>query len=174
MPRHDSKIQTLIERLQQVGSAVPNIPCVYPLQSPVFGDGVSEEDIVSLEAITKVPLDGDFLLFQRLCGSVSAMDIWNGYSLMEASHIKALITNIDSPQVIWVTHNQSNMLPIGGDGGGNMFLMSLADNNHVLKWNHETGAQVRLANNFAEFLERMLKDWEQFVAQDSSWNYMSD
>jgi hypothetical protein len=123
IPDVDSEIHNLIDRLQEVGSKMPKVPGVYPLEEPVFGTGVSEDDIASLESLLQAPLAEDFLLFQELCGSISAMDIWNGYDLMGACHIKALITNPDSPQVIQVKHGQSLMIPIGGDGGGNLFLM---------------------------------------------------
>ena len=173
MSKHDSEVQKVLDRLREVGSKISDLPWVYPLQEPLFGDGVSQADIASLESVIKSPLPDDFLLFQKLCGSISAMDIWNGYSLMEASHIRALIIDTRSPQVIQVADGKSTLMPVGGDGGGNMFLMSFIGSSRVSKWNHEVNTQEKLADSFTGFLERMLEDWEHFAAQDAEWKYLA-
>jgi len=173
MQECDSHIHDLLYRLRIVGNKIPDVLCVYPLEAPIFGTGISQSDIASLEAAIKAPLPKDFLAFQKLCGFISAMDIWNGYSLMEASRINALIVDAHSPPAIQVVNGQSTLIPIGGDGGGNLFLTAFADSYHISKWNHETGSQEKLADSFTEFLERMLEDWEHFVIQDSDWKYMS-
>ncbi|HEY0075073.1 MAG TPA: SMI1/KNR4 family protein [Abditibacteriaceae bacterium] len=172
MQDYESQIKNILDRLRSTGTKIPAVPCIYQLKEPVFGTGSPQADIVSLEDAIKAPLPQDFVAFQELCGTISAMDIWNGYSIMGASHIKSLFADT---QLLHVFHtdSQSIMMPIGSDGGGNMFLMGFVGGNQILKWNHETDSQEKLADSFTEFLERMLEDWEHFVIQDANWKYMS-
>jgi hypothetical protein len=167
-----SSIQTVLALLRDTASRVPATPCTYPLQEPSFGTGVAEEDIQSLETAIKSPLPNDFLEFQRTCGSILAMDVWNGYCLMEAPHIEALYRDPYSP-ITGSVHDKSPIIPIGGDGGGNMFHMATGASNEISKWNHEADTAEKVADNFTEFLQRLLEDWQHFVAQDGAWKYMA-
>ena len=170
--RLDANITKLIENLKAVGHKVPDVPCVYQLEEPTFGAGTSEEDITVLKSMIKVLLPEDFLLFQKVCGSISAMDVWNGYALLPISQITKLITDPISSRLIQVRNGKPTTIPIGGDGGGDMFLMLLDGSGQVVKWNHEVNAHERIADNFTNFLERILQDWEHFIAQDNDWKYL--
>ncbi len=172
MPQLELNLQILLDRLRDIGRKIPDVPCVYPLKEPTLGVGIPQSDIDFLESIIKATLPEDFVLFQKRCGFIEAMDIWNGYSLMEASHIKTLILDPHSPRVMQVTSTGS-MIPIGGDGSGNIFLMVFDGSGHISKWNHESGRQERLADTFVGFLERMLEDWQHFVVEDGHWEYMA-
>lgn len=74
--------------------------------------------------------------------------------------------------------------PIGGDGGGNFFLLEATSRSDasVWKWLHELGCAddgidsesvVEMARSFSAFLERMADDWEAFVRDDRAWRFMS-
>ena len=164
-------MEDIINRLKDLARQIPNVPCVYQLELPTFGDGTAETQIRMLESQLTASLPPDFIFFQQRCGCISAMDIWNGYALFDASHILALMNDRNSPISIRLTEAQ-HIVPIGGDGGGNLFVMSL-DEKQVFKLNHETGELKVLANAFADFLQRMCHDWEHFLAGDDKWEYMS-
>jgi len=74
--------------------------------------------------------------------------------------------------------NRLRVLPIGADGGGNLFLMDRASNalGAVWKWDHEFQPRFDgvareglsyVAGSFVEFLERVAEDWEHFLAGDA-------
>ncbi len=98
--------------------------------------------------------------FLRLSGGVTAMDVYNGYQLLSVSLLRRIRGESETPRTV----GASAVLPVGADGGGNLFLLSLRSPFTVWKWNHEVGAADggRLAENhealsvvcsgFSEFL----------------------
>ena len=81
-------------------------------------------------------LPGDYRTFLQQCARVSAMDIHNGYQLLSPSLTIRIRDQDDIPKTI----GGAPALPVGADGGGNLFLLSLRPPHEVWKWNHETGA----------------------------------
>ena len=109
------------------------------------------------------------------------MDIHNGYELLSPS----LTIRIRDQDEIPKTIGGSPTLPVGADGGGNLFLLTLRPPHEVWKWNHETGAATNgtlplahpsltpVSFGFVAFLERVLEDWEHFVADDRQWPFLA-
>jgi hypothetical protein len=158
------EIEDIISDLREVGQRVPTLDSAYPLKEPIFGMGTPEAEVIALESYVQVALPEDFLLFQ---------DIWNGYHLMDATHIKAIMSDADWPLIIQSEDSPTVLMPIGGDGGGNLFLMDLKNEGHVLKWDHETGRKDLVAVGFFEFLYRVLEDWKHFTSGDGGWKYLA-
>jgi hypothetical protein len=63
-------------------------------------------------------------------------------------------------------------MPVATAGGGNAFLMRL-DDRSICKWYHETGNCTPVAADFLSFLRRVAEDWEHYLAEDWSWNYLA-
>jgi hypothetical protein len=77
-----------------------------------------------------------------------------------------------------------SLLPVAGDGGGNLFLLELGERCRVFKWNHERTSLERdvraahpsltlVAKSFAAFLARVVEDWRRFLRGDTSWDYLA-
>jgi len=173
MKDYERDIEHLLALLCEAGKKAPDVT-YYPTDEPTFGDGATEADLNAFEAMLPAPLPIDFQYFQTICGSISAPHIWNGYFLHEIMLVQRIMFDYESyPKNFFLDINRLRMLPIGSDGGGNLFLMSIGPANYITKWNHEVNEQSRLANNFTEFLQRMVEDWEHFIVEDSGWHYMS-
>ena len=77
------------------------------------------------------------------------------------------------------------VLPVGADGGGNVFLMQLRPPHIVLRWYHETGETgdavsashhglQPVSDSFVSFLERIREDWSHFLGPDpAAWIYIT-
>ena len=154
----------------------------YPLMAPEFGAGCHEAEIEELEGKTRLA-DGhrEFLL---ACRRIDASDVYNGYFLFSP----IVIATIDGPRRLYVSNEphleEVSVSPIGGDGGGNLFLIGRSPNalGWVWKWNHEYPIRfdgvareglLLLSRSFEGFLERIADDWEHFVSQDREWDYIS-
>jgi hypothetical protein len=164
-------MEEVINRLKDLAEQIPHVPSAYPLTQPTFGDGVEQAEIAQLESGLGASLPADFKLFQQQCGRITAMDVWNGYALFDAKHIAVIMADANAPTEIRSGPHEPR-LPIGGDGGGNLFVFSLRSQ-HVSKLNHETAELKVVANSFTDFLQRMREDWEHFVHDDENWRYMA-
>ncbi|MEZ4407867.1 MAG: hypothetical protein R3A52_15545 [Polyangiales bacterium] len=79
---------------------------------------------------------------------------------------------------------ESEVIAVGGDDGGNLFVMGTSANapGRVWRWNHEHPARAdgtaidgvtEVAADFVSFARRIALDWERIVANDTEWRYIS-
>ena len=156
----------------------------YPLRQPHFGPGCCSAEIEELlgDCHERLPEYSEYL---ALCRRVDATDVFNGYFLFSPVHA---VQRGEGPRLLHVGSgpdlSEVRVLPIGGDGGGNLFLMGYSPNaaGAVWKWDHEYGARfdgmakdgiTKIADDFAGFLERIAEDWEHFTSGDRAWHYVS-
>ena len=108
---------------------------------------------------------------------------YNGYALFPPD----LLIRIDTgPRRLLKKETASPVpvLPIGGDGGGNLFVLEVTSrcDAWVWKWLHELGCADDgvetesievMSRSFSAFLERIADDWEAFLRDDRAWSFMS-
>jgi hypothetical protein len=180
-----SRILAVLQRLRDCAARVPDLESPYPLHSPAFGPPCCDAEIDELlgSAASRV---SEYVEFLRLCRRIDASDVFNGYFLYSPVAIAASDGSI--PRILQVDLGRGLdevfVLRIGGDGGGNQFVMGTGKNapGTVWKWNHEHPVRFdgmakeglsQVATSFSAFLERMAEDWEHFVDRDRSWTYLS-
>lgn len=100
------------------------------------------------------------------------MDVFNGYALLTPDKAVAMRADPSIPQSISDDAELHACVPIGADGGGNLFLLTLPDG-RVWKWRHDRRTSVPVAESFDHVLERVVADWEHFVEGDAAWEYLS-
>jgi hypothetical protein len=100
------------------------------------------------------------------------MEVWNGYWVGGLAQLTTNVSRGDFPATVAEENGPSGVMPVATDGGGNAFLMSLRGGT-VWKWNHETGGVRAVADNFTGFLQRVLQDWEHYLSDDDTWDYLS-
>jgi hypothetical protein len=156
------------EILQQLRDVAGRLPAD---ERPVFGNGVSAQAIAAIESSMRATLPADYAEFLRICGEVRAMDVWNGYWIGGAALIDAKGGGNGIPA--WLAGDKGPVaaVPVGTDGGGNAFLMSVASGT-IWKWNHETKDEQIVGPDFTGFLKRVLQDWEHYVSGEP-WTYLS-
>jgi hypothetical protein len=109
----------------------------YELESPSFGPGCHDAEIDELAGAG--PLPQDYREFLSRCREIVAEDVFTGYFLFSPIQV---VTS-DGPQILHVELHgkldEVKALPIGGDGGGNLFMMGRTPNapGAVWKWDHE-------------------------------------
>jgi len=168
--REMSSVHEVIARLRKSATAIPAIDSIYPLDEPTFAPGASSDEIDSLEAMIGSPLPTDYREFLGMCSGLDAMDIWNGYSI----HSPALVHQIVAAAEVPTEYENQRLLPVGSDGGGNMFFLSLPSG-AMVKWRHDisTAPFVIIAPSFIGFLDRVAQDWSHFINGDSQWEYLA-
>jgi len=151
---------------------------------PKFGPGCCDGEVEELLGEWRIQL-AEYVEFLATCRRIEAADVYNGYFLFSPLLI---VRQSDAPRRLHVGTEPNlievNVLAIGGDGGGNMFMLGTSGPllGNVWKWNHEFPVRfdgvaldgiTKLADCFAAFLERVALDWEHFVSQDTSWDYIA-
>jgi hypothetical protein len=179
-----SRIEAALNRLREAAERIETLDSPYPLRKPSFGPGCCAPEIAELlgEGATRVSEYAEYLC---LCRRVDAGDVFNGYFLFSPLLV---VRQTDGPRRLHVGHgadlSEVEVLTVGGDGGGNLFLMSKSPNESgaVWKWNHEAEVRfdgvakdglTKVADSFGGFLERVAADWEHFAAGDRTWDYIS-
>jgi len=160
------QILRIVARLRSLGEQLP------AEKRPAFLPGAPEDAIAALEECLPAPLPPDFTRFLRACGGIQAMDIWNGYWIGGVPELTRSIKRYDYPSTVEENNGATPVLPIATDGGGNAFLMSLSDET-IWKWDHETGNVTAVADDFGDFLQHVIEDWEYYLANDDAWDYLS-
>jgi hypothetical protein len=168
----DDIVSAALERLRALARRISLIEYEpnYRLAEPSFASGAASQEIAALEATLASPLPSDYRRFLILCSRIDAMDVWSGYAIHFPSQIQRILAAREVPD----QHVGQKLVPIGSDGGGNIFFMALPSGN-VLKWRHDvsTSPFVELASSFSGFLERMAEDWAHFIDDDREWKYMA-
>ena len=119
------------------------------------------------QALPGVEVPASLVEFFAACDQITAMSIHNGYTLGGAAWVLRELKNGTFPQQV----ESQAVLPFGTDGGGNAFLVGIAED-AVWGWNHETGELTRVADSLAAFLNRVADDWEHYADGDNAWRYL--
>lgn len=180
-----SSVAQVMDRLRAVGDLVPRLERPYQLAAPRFGPGCCEAEIDELLGEDRTEL-AEYAEFLSRCRRVDAADVHDGYFLYSPLLV---VQQSDAPRQLHVgeepNFREVEVLCVGGDGGGNQFVMSSNGPlvGTVWKWNHEQVVRLdrvaregltKIADSFVGFLERVALDWEKFVAgDDPSWPYIS-
>lgn len=153
--------------MRRVAAQIPNVPSPYMLEAPSFAEPPHPADVHALaEAFGSVP--SDYQAFLGLCGRISAMDVHNGYDILPPSLSLRIHQEGHVPKQV----GSVPVLPVAGDGGGNLFLLGIRAPHSVWLWNHETGMVVEVSLGFTAFLQRVLEDWEHFARGTKNWRYL--
>lgn len=179
-----TSVETALRRMRAAAERVATLDPPYPLEPPRFAAGCSPAEIDELlgDAASRVRPYAEFL---SRCRSVDAADVFNGYFLFSPIDV---IRQAHAPRRVLIGQEpflaEVEVLAVGGDGGGNLFVMGTSVNapGRVWKWNHEHPARAdgtaidavtEVAADFVSFLERIALDWEHFVANDAEWRNIS-
>jgi SMI1 / KNR4 family (SUKH-1) len=157
--------------LVALAARIPLIDSSSTLESPTFLAPASEESILGLEARLPAALSRDYRDFLRACSGFMAMDVFNGYQLFAPEMVVRMRADDGVPKTALIDGAAHPCVAVAGDGGGNLFLLVLSSG-RVLKWLHETGRTLPVADSFAGFLDRVALDWEHFIKGDD-WRYVS-
>jgi len=178
-------IAPLLSEMKALGAQLPEVKSVYPLQAASFAPPATSAAITALEQASGITLPEDYKAFLRTCSAVSAMDLYNGYALLEHSVVLGILAEGNVPAQVETGHRTVAVLPVGGDGTGNLFLLATELPFRVWKWHHETGpvqegvmaedspGLLPIADGFSQFLRRIVEDWRHFIAGDDQWPYIS-
>ncbi len=179
-----TRIEAAMARLRQCAERIGSLQAPYAREMPFFGPGCCEAEIAELLG-NRAPRLAEYGEYLRLCRRIDAADVFNGYSLFSPLLV---VQQTEAPRRLLVGREpqllEVEVLAVGGDGGGNLFLMSTSSNQPgaVWKWDHESGARfdgvardglTEVAGDFAGFLERIATDWEHFAAGDDAWSYLA-
>ena len=99
------------------------------------------------------------------------MSVHNGYVLCGPTNLASDGFCRSFPATMPGHQGPMPVIPIATDGGGNAFLLSLHTGD-VWRWDHETGATHLVATSFASFLERVVADWEAYIADTPGWQFL--
>lgn len=182
----ESEILRLLAEMKDLGARLPDLSSLYPLEAPVFGPPASWADVAVLEEQAGASLPADYKEFLQACGPVSAMDFHGGYDFLARPVIRRIVSqSAEVPRAVLRGGRKVSIIPVAGDGGGNLFLLAVRPPFTVWKWNHEIGAAENgflpedsralspVAEDFTGFLRRVIEDWRHFLDEDTSWSYLS-
>jgi hypothetical protein len=155
------------------------------VEEATFESGAAASRIDAVAEIAATPLPVDYRYFLSQCAGFVGMDFQNGYVIHRPEEVVRLFRQPGSPKRLGTTDGSVAVIPIGADGGGNVFLLQLGPSNTVLRWDHETGeagavlpathrALRPVSNSFVSFLEKIREDWSHFLGPDpGAWTYIS-
>ena len=175
----------MLRDLRALGAEIATYDFDYPVEEASFEPGASAARIDALGALVPEPLPTDYRYFLTQCAGFVGMDFHNGYVIHPPEEIGRLLREPGSPKRVETGDGVVALLPVGGDGGGNVFLLRLRAPYLVLRWDHEIGEardvlpaghlSLRpISDSFASLLERIRDDWRHFLGADAaSWTYLS-
>lgn len=158
-------VLTSLDELREIAHGIPRPGCDWE-DKPRFGPPASTAEIAALERSAGFTVPADFAEFLRVCGSVTAMAVHNGYWIGDLNVLQRMIHESQPPR----TNDGEMLVPAAGDGGGNVFMLS--STGRVLRWDHETAALAMVAPSFSAFLERVVRDWSAYVEDEAGWRYL--
>ena len=120
--------------------------------------------------------------FYLNCGGLRMADVHNAYFLMELTTIMDA-DKLELPTKVSGMYNEV-VIPIGSDGGGNLFVLRIGQEKDVLyiqePWVEDSTAIIDdidtrvVADSFNGFLERLLLEARAFLRNDSTWKYLDE
>jgi hypothetical protein len=121
----------------------------------------AREDVISLETLIGRELPEDYLSFLlEVNGGCPLLDTFSNEKCSCAvNDFFFLGDETSSESLAWNYRNRpaaqaGDCLPFAGDGGGNLFLLDLADGSVKLWIHDEPGREIsHLARNFCEFID---------------------
>ena len=129
-----------------------------------------------------IELPDELRAFYLNCGGLRMADVHNGYFLMELTTIMDA-SKLELPTKVSGMYNEA-VIPIGSDGGGNLFVLRVGQEKDVL-FLQEVGVEDStadiddkncwiVAKSFNGFLERLLLEARAFLRNDSTWKYLDE
>lgn len=179
------RVDGVLRELRSLGAAIAECDLGYPVEEATFEDGASAARIDELAALVGEPLPQDYRYFLTRCAGFVAMDFHNGYAMHPPELVARMFRDSTAPKRLPAAPAGGALLPVAGDGGGNLFLLGLGATGAVLRWDHESGGArpddasgnphlTLVADGFTAFLERIRDDWRHFLDPESeSWDYIT-
>ena len=180
-----ARIDSVLRDLQSFGAEIANRDFGYSVEEATFERGASVSRIAAIAAIIAQPLPIDYSHFLTKCAGFVGMDFHNGYVIHTPEEVVRLFRQGGTPKRLTTADAAIPVLPVAGDGGGNVFLLQLAPPHFVLRWDHEIGdigEEVPathhcfrpISDSFVSFLERIREDWSHFLGPDpAAWIYIT-
>jgi len=172
----DSPLQ-LSGRLRSLAVEMEAIDLGYPSAPVAFGPPGPLPAVSEIAQELGVRLPVDYLWFITNVGGVSAADMFNGYFIHSAEVLRSTNQCPSFPTHVQHRTREQRLLCIGGDGGGNLWVIGTSEPFPVFKWDHERGESVEglsyIADGFVALLERMAQDWRQFLSGNHEWKYLA-
>ena len=180
-----ARVDGVLRDLRLLGAEIGGLDFDYPVEEALFEDGASTSRIEQLAALVAEPLPPDYRYFLSRCAGFDAMDFHNGYAMHTPELVARMLRDASTPKRVVGGTATATLLPVAGDGVGNVFLLRLGAATPVLRWDHETGGSrpevspedpsvMIVADSFAAFLERIRDDWRHFLGPDpGSWTYIT-
>jgi hypothetical protein len=158
-------VQLSLARLRELALALPRPGCPWESR-PTFEPPAVPEAVIAFEQAAGFPLPIDLRAFLASTGAVVGMSVHNGYWI---GGVERLTDWLRTGQLPGEAAGE-RVAPIATDGGGNGFL--LAASGRLWRWDHETGQLAAVAASFAEFLERVVRDWAAYVNDTPGWCFL--
>ena len=180
-----TRVDDVLRDLRLLGAEIGGFDFGYPVEEAAFEEGATASRIDQLAALVAQPLPPDYRYFLSRCAGFVAMDFHNGCAVHTPELVTRLFREPGAPKRLVAATGANTLLPVAGDGGGNVFLLSLGAAGSVLRWDHEIGgsrAEVSpgdpgisiVADGFTAFLERIRDDWRHFLGPDpDAWEYLT-
>ena len=180
-----ARIDRVLRDLQSLGAEIAKSDFGYPVEEPTFESGAAAFRIEAIAALVAEPLPTDYRYFLSQCAGFAGMDLHNGYVMHTPEQVVRLFHQAGAPKRVLTAAGAIPVLPVAGDGGGNMFLLQLRPPHVVVRWDHEIG-EARdavpathpcfqpISDSFVSLLERIREDWSHFLGSDpASWTYIT-
>jgi hypothetical protein len=176
--------RTLAE-LRGLGAEIATMDFGYAVPAARFEAGASADRIQALRDAAGTSLPVDYEEFLAECAGFTGMHFHNGYALFGPEHVGGLLQGEGPPKYLLSAGRKGRVLPIGGDGGGNLFLLEVAPPFRVLKWHHERYSREEacspdarclslISEGFTAFLVRVAADWRRYLeGGEDKWPYIS-
>lgn len=180
-----TRVDDVLRDLRLLGAEIGDLDFGYPVEEVVFEEGATASRIDQLAALAAQPLPPDYRYFLSRCAGFEAMDFRNGYAVHTPELVARMVRDPGAPKRLVAPTAADTLLPVAGDGGGNVFLLTLGASASVLRWDHEMGGSrpdvssgdpsiAIVADSFTAFLERIRDDWRNFLGPDpDSWTYIT-
>jgi hypothetical protein len=167
----------ITETLRSLAIEVQAIDLGFPSQPVSFGPPEPYDAISAIAGELGVVLPDDYRWFAANVGGISAPDVFNGYFIHSASLLRSVNEDPSFPTSVLHQGYEQKLVCIGGDGGGNLWLIGGSEPFPVFKWEHERGCCVEalscVADGFTALLKRIAQDWQHFEQDDREWKYLA-
>jgi hypothetical protein len=148
-----------------IGKAVKSLAAVAadcpPDVAPRVEPPASPAELADLEDACGAPLPDALVDLLRTTRAIVAMEIHNGCWIGGPAQLARSIRRRDFPAEIDAGGTRARALPFATDGGGNAFM--LVTGGSVWRWDRETGAATRVADDLPAFLGRVADDWRRHL-----------